>query len=96
MYLFCQLSLSSLEKALHAYTLGPATQPFDIKAVPVAAVEEETRAKVSFNSLVYTLGPATQPFDIKAVPVAAVEEETRAKVSSALSSLGSYTETIDL
>jgi hypothetical protein len=46
-YLFCQLSLSSLEKALHAYTLGPATQPFDMKAVPVAAVEEETRAKVS-------------------------------------------------
>jgi hypothetical protein len=50
-YLFCQLSLSSLEKALHAYTLGPATQPFDIKAVPVAAVEEETRAKVSLKGL---------------------------------------------
>jgi hypothetical protein len=49
--LFCQLSLSSLEKALHAYTLGPATQPFDIKAVPVAAVEEETRAKVSLTLL---------------------------------------------
>jgi hypothetical protein len=40
-----------LEKALHAYTLGPATQPFDIKAVPVAAVEEETRAKVILKGL---------------------------------------------
>ncbi len=49
--------------------------------MPVAAVEEETRAKVSFNSFVYMLGPATQPFNIKAIPVAAVEEETRAKVS---------------
>jgi len=47
-----QLSLSSLEKALHAYTLGPASQPFDMKAVPVAPVEEETRAKVSQHYLV--------------------------------------------
>jgi hypothetical protein len=46
MVLCVQLSLSSLEKALHAYTLGPTTQPFDIKAVPVAPVEEEIRAKV--------------------------------------------------
>ncbi len=39
------------------YTLGPASQPFDIKAVPVAAVEEETRAKVSLAlSSLYSRG----------------------------------------
>jgi len=37
-----QVSLSSLEKALHTYTLGQVTeQPFDMKAVPVAPVEQE-------------------------------------------------------
>jgi len=36
-----QVSLSSLEKALHAYTLGQALQPFDLKTVPVAPIEEK-------------------------------------------------------
>lgn len=44
------MSLSSLEKALHAYTLGPATQPFDMKTVPVAPVEEEPRGKVRMTT----------------------------------------------
>jgi len=38
-----QVSLTSLEKALHAYTLNPAAavEPFDVKTVPVAPVEED-------------------------------------------------------
>jgi len=39
-----QVSLSSLEKALHVYTLGQAAQPFDMKTVPVAPVEETKQA----------------------------------------------------
>jgi coatomer protein complex subunit gamma len=34
-----QASLSSLEKALHTYTLSGCLTPFDMKAVPVASVE---------------------------------------------------------
>jgi len=36
-----QVSVSSLEKALHSYTLSQAVEPFDIKTVPAAAVEDE-------------------------------------------------------
>lgn len=36
--------MSSLEKALYAYTLGKTDQPFDIKTVPVAPIEEERPA----------------------------------------------------
>jgi coatomer protein complex subunit gamma len=39
-----QVSLSSLEKALHAYTLSNCAQPFDMKAVPAASVEEQASA----------------------------------------------------
>ena len=48
-FLSTQVSLSSLEKALHVYTLGQAAQPFDMKTVPVAPVEETKQAaKVCF------------------------------------------------
>ena len=39
------VSLSSLEKALHNYTLSPCAEPFDIKTVPVAPVEPVERRK---------------------------------------------------
>ena len=40
------VSVSSLEKSLHAYTLdqAAAVQPFDMKTVPAAAVEEKKPA----------------------------------------------------
>jgi len=40
-----QVSLSSLEKALHNYTLSTCAEPFDIKTVPVAPVEPVERRK---------------------------------------------------
>ena len=40
-----QVSLSSLEKALHNYTLSACAEPFDIKTVPVAPVEPVERRK---------------------------------------------------
>jgi coatomer protein complex subunit gamma len=46
-----QVSLSSLEKALHSYTLGQTDQPFDMKTVPVAPVDEDkTTVKSSMDS----------------------------------------------
>ena len=38
-----QVSLSSLEKALHTYSLSNCEKPFDIKTVPAAPVEAERR-----------------------------------------------------
>ena len=38
-----QVSLSSLEKALHAYSLSGCEKPFDIKTVPAAPVETERK-----------------------------------------------------
>ena len=35
-----EVSLSSLEKALHTYTLSNCAQPFDMKTVPAASAEE--------------------------------------------------------
>ena len=48
-----QVSLTSLEKALHSYTLNPAvhSDPFDIKTVPVAAVAEDKPKNVEEGSL---------------------------------------------
>ncbi len=37
------MSLSSLERSLHAYTLSDCAKPFDIKTVPVAPVEPEVK-----------------------------------------------------
>ena len=49
-----QVSLSSLEKALHAYTLGQAAAPFDFKTVPVAPIQEEkTAPKVGELFIIY-------------------------------------------
>ena len=42
-----QVSLSSLEKALHQYTLSNCQEPFDIKTVPVAPVEPTINRKGS-------------------------------------------------
>jgi coatomer subunit gamma len=41
------LSLPSLERALHQYTLQPAEVPFDIKTIPAAAVSPSEEAKMS-------------------------------------------------
>jgi len=38
-----QVSLSSLEKALHAYTLSSCEKAFDMKSVPAAPVEQERK-----------------------------------------------------
>jgi len=56
-----QVSLSSLEKALHAYTLGQAMQPFDLKTVPVAPIEEKAdKAEVGLPSKAYEKPTATR------------------------------------
>ena len=39
-----QVSLSSLEKALHAYSLSSCEKGFDMKTVPAAPVEAERKA----------------------------------------------------
>ena len=41
---FIQVSLSSLEKALHSYTLSNCASPFDMKTVPAASEEEVAAA----------------------------------------------------
>jgi len=46
-----QVSLSSLEKALHSYTLGQTDQPFDLKTVPVAPVDEDKPTKSADTSM---------------------------------------------
>ena len=51
-----QVSLSSLEKALHNYTLSACAEPFDIKTVPVAPVEPVERRKSTSADL-----PGTKP-----------------------------------
>jgi hypothetical protein len=38
-----QVSLSSLERALHSYTLSTCQEPFDIKSVPVAPLAPEPK-----------------------------------------------------
>ena len=43
------VSLSSLEKALHSYTLSPCDAPFDIKTVPAAPVEQEKKQQQEGN-----------------------------------------------
>ncbi len=35
------VSLSSLERLLHRYTMEPASKPFDVRSVPVEAVPVE-------------------------------------------------------
>uniref|UniRef100_A0A0K2ULX4 Coatomer subunit gamma n=1 Tax=Lepeophtheirus salmonis TaxID=72036 RepID=A0A0K2ULX4_LEPSM len=46
-----QVSLSSLEKSLHNYTLSSCDQAFDIKTVPVAPVVEEKKSTGTEGSL---------------------------------------------
>lgn len=46
-----QVSLSSLERALHSYTLSTCQEPFDIKSVPVAPVAPEPKAAQADGSL---------------------------------------------
>lgn len=38
------MSLSSLERSLHTYTLSNCNEPFDIKTVPVAPVVQEQKS----------------------------------------------------
>jgi len=58
-----QVSVSSLEKALHAYTLnqGAQNEPFDMKSVPAAAVEEAKPASAAPGGLVSTKSNPQQP-----------------------------------
>jgi hypothetical protein len=35
------ISLSSLERLLHRYTMEPTTKPFDVRSVPIEAVQVE-------------------------------------------------------
>ena len=58
-----QVSVSSLEKSLHAYTLdqAAAAQPFDLRAVPAAPVEEPRPAAAAPGGLVSSAKPAAQP-----------------------------------
>ncbi|XP_059481217.1 coatomer subunit gamma isoform X2 [Neocloeon triangulifer] len=44
------LSLPSLEKALHLYTMQPTETPFDIKTIPIAAVAPSEDAKLPVSS----------------------------------------------
>ena len=58
-----QVSVSSLDKALHAYTLnqGAQNEPFDMKSVPAAAVEEAKPASAAPGGLVSTKSNPQQP-----------------------------------
>merc|ERR1711971_707490 len=58
-----QVSVSSLEKALRAYTLnqGGQSEPFDMKSVPAAAVEESKPASAAPGGLVSTKANSQQP-----------------------------------
>jgi len=46
-----QVSLSSLEKSLHSYSLSSCDQAFDLKTVPVAPVVPETKASQPEGSI---------------------------------------------
>lgn len=35
------VSLSALERLLHRYTMEPTTKPFDVRSVPVEAIQVE-------------------------------------------------------
>merc|ERR1719491_1486845 len=58
-----QVSVSSLEKSLHAYTLdqAAAAQPFDLRSVPAAPVEEPRPAASAPGGLVSSAKPMAQP-----------------------------------
>lgn len=45
-----QVSLSSLEKALHSYTLSSCEEPFDMKSVPVAPVTSADERKTNVSA----------------------------------------------
>jgi len=45
------VSVSSLEKALHAYSLSSTEQPFDMKSVPAASVEPEDKPSAAAASV---------------------------------------------
>jgi len=45
-----QVSVSSLEKALHSYSLSPTAEPFDMKSVPAAPVEAEEAAHTGLTA----------------------------------------------
>jgi hypothetical protein len=40
-FVCCQVSIPSLERALHQYVMNPTDAPFDMKCVPLAAVSPE-------------------------------------------------------
>jgi coatomer protein complex subunit gamma len=57
-----QVSVSSLEKALHSYTLSQAAhaEPFDLKTVPAAAVEDTSRTTSGAAGGLLSTKPASQ------------------------------------
>jgi len=58
-----QVSLTSLEKALHSYTLSPASSadPFDMKSVPVAQVTDDQPKASTVEGSLSTKGHKEKP-----------------------------------
>merc|ERR1712110_889267 len=56
-----QVSLSSLEKSLHSYSLSSCELPFDLKTVPVAPVMPEVKAAQPEGSISTNKRPDTKP-----------------------------------
>ncbi|XP_075238587.1 coat protein (coatomer) gamma isoform X1 [Lycorma delicatula] len=73
-----QVSVPSLEKALHQYTLNPSAIPFDMKSVPLASAvpTEDPNAviKIATDGIITTPGPK--------VPVLSREESNAEKLLS--------------
>lgn len=49
-FLFCQVSIPALERTLKEYTQGAASEPFDMKSVPLAAVPSQEDREVKHKS----------------------------------------------
>ena len=56
-----QVSLSSLEKSLHSYSLSSCELPFDLKTVPVAPVMPEVKVAQPEGSISTNKRPDTKP-----------------------------------
>jgi coatomer protein complex subunit gamma len=56
-----QVSLSSLEKSLHSYSLSSCELPFDLKTVPVAPVMPEVKSAQPEGSISTNKRPDTKP-----------------------------------
>ena len=51
------VSLSSLEHLLHRYTIEPSSKPFDVRSVPVEAVQvEQPKGLIFLTSILMRIG----------------------------------------